>query len=297
VSDSATVRVGFLGTGIMGLPMARRCAAAGLAVRAWNRTREKAQPLAEHGVTVCDSPADAARDADVVVTMLADADAVLSVAPDALAAARAAPVWWQASTIGIDGIEACAQVADEQRAALVDAPVLGTRAPAEDGKLVVLASGPGDALERCRPLFEAVGTRTLRLGDAGRGTRLKLAVNAWVLTVTEGFAETAALAQGLGLEIQDVLDAVAGGGLDLPYAHLKGGLMQKREFPPSFPLRLARKDAELVVAAAEREGLDLPLPRAIADRLGEGEQGGHGEEDMAATFLTSAPARTGAQAP
>jgi 3-hydroxyisobutyrate dehydrogenase len=284
-------RIGFLGTGIMGAPMARRCAAAGLPVRAWNRTRKKAEPLAEHGVTVCGTPADAARDVDVVVTMLADADAVLSVAGEALEAAGGAPVWWQASTIGLDGIEACAELAEQHRAALVDAPVLGTRQPAEDGELVVLASGADDALERCRPLFEAVGTRTLRLGAAGRATRLKLAVNAWVVTVTEGFAETAALAQGLGLEIQDVLDALAGGGLDLPYARLKGSLMQKREFPPSFTLDLARKDADLVVAAAERAGLDLPLPRAIAQRFAEGERSGHGDKDMAATFLTSAPPR------
>ena len=284
-----TPRVAFLGTGIMGLPMARRLAAAGLGVRAWNRTKAKAEPLAEHGVVVCDSAADAARDADVVVTMLSDAEAVLSVAPEALAAARAAPVWWQASTIGLEGNERCARLAEQHRAALVDAPVLGTRQPAEEGKLVVLASGPDDALARCAPLFDAVGARVLRLGEAGNGTRLKLAVNAWVLTVTEGFAETAALAQGLGLRIQDVLDAIAGGGLDLPYAHLKGGMMEKREFPPSFTLDLARKDADLVVAAAQEAGLDLPVPRTIAQRLAEGQQGGHGEQDMSATFLTSAP--------
>lgn len=286
-----TPRVAFLGTGIMGLPMARRIAAAGLAVRAWNRTRAKAEPLTEHDVLVCDSAADAARDADVVVTMLSDADAVLGVAAEALEHARAAPVWWQASTIGLEGTARCAQLAGEHRAALVDAPVLGTRQPAEEGKLVVLASGPDDALERCAALFEAVGSRVLRLGEAGKGTRLKVAVNAWVLTVTEGFAETAALAQGLGLRIQDVLDAIAGGGLDLPYAHMKGGLMEKREFPPSFTLDLARKDADLVVAAAQEAGLDLPVPRAIAQRFAEGQQGGHGAKDMSATFLTSAPAR------
>jgi 3-hydroxyisobutyrate dehydrogenase len=294
-AGGTSLTLAVLGTGTMGAPMARRCAASGLAVRAWNRTREKAEPLGEHGVTVCDSPADAARDADVVMTMLADADAVLGVAGDALHAARAGCVWLQASTIGLDGIERCAAVAEEHRAALVDAPVLGTKQPAEEGKLVVLASGQQDALECCRPVFEAVGQRTMHLGDAGMGTRLKLAVNAWLVAVTEGFAETAALAEGLGLRIGRVLEAIEGGPLELDYARIKGAMMDRRDFPPSFALHLARKDADLVVAAAERAGLDLPLPRTVAERLARAQGEGHGEKDMAATFLTSAPAeRAGA---
>jgi 3-hydroxyisobutyrate dehydrogenase len=277
--------IAVLGTGAMGAPMARNLARAGHDVRAWNRTREKAAPLGDAGVEVRDDPAAAADGADVVMTMLADAEAVLEVAEQA--GLHSGQIWWQASTIGIDGNERCAELAAQNGSALVDAPVLGTRQPAEEGKLVVLASGPDDALDTCTPLFDAVSARTMRLGEAGAGTRLKLAVNSWVLAVTQGAAETIALAEALGLDPSLVIDAVDGGALDLPYFRMKAKLMMDREFPPSFALALAAKDARLVVDAAERHGSDLPAARAIAARMTEGADAGHGDEDMAATYLLS----------
>jgi 3-hydroxyisobutyrate dehydrogenase len=154
-----------LGTGVMGAPMARNLARAGHEVRAWNRSPDKAAPLRDDGIDVHDDPAAAAAGADVVLTMLADADAVLDVARRT--GLGEGQIWWQASTIGIEGIEQCAALAQETGAILVDAPVLGTRLPAEEGNLVVLASGPDAALDTLAPLFEAVGQRTMRLGPAG----------------------------------------------------------------------------------------------------------------------------------
>jgi 3-hydroxyisobutyrate dehydrogenase len=275
----ATIAV--LGTGVMGAPMARNLARAGHDIRAWNRTPEKAAPLRDDGVDVRDDPAIAAG-ADVVMTMLADADAVLDVAQRA--DLGEGQIWWQASTIGLEGTERCERLAGQQGAVLVDAPVLGTKQPAEEGKLVILASGPDDALDTCAPLFDAVGARTLRLGEAGNGTRLKLAVNSWVLAVTEGTAETIALAQALGLDPNLVTEAIGGGGLDLPYFRMKAKLMLDEDFPPSFSLALAAKDAKLVAEAAGRHGADLPGARTIAARFAEAVQAGHGDEDMAATF-------------
>ena len=276
-----------LGTGVMGAPMARNLARAGHQVRAWNRSPEKAQPLRDDGVDVCDDPASAAAGADVVLTMLAAADAVLDVAAQAdLADGQ---IWWQASTIGIDGIEQCAALAEEAGAALVDAPVLGTRMPAEEGKLLVLASGPDEALDACAPLFDAVAQRTLRLGQAGTATRLKLAVNTWVLAVTQGTAETIAFAQALGLDPAWVFEALEGGALDLPYFRMKSKLMLDDDFPTSFALALAAKDARLVAEAAERHGADLPMVRAIAERFAEATEAGHGDEDMAVTYRLSRP--------
>jgi 3-hydroxyisobutyrate dehydrogenase len=274
--------IAVLGTGAMGAPMARNLARAGHEVRAWNRTLEKAQPLRDDGVDVHDDPASAADGADVVMTMLADTDAVLAVVEEANL--QRGQIWWQASTIGIEGNERCAQLAADAGVALVDGPVLGTRQPAEDGKLVVLASGPDDALDACAPLFDAVAARTLRLGEAGTGTRLKLAVNTWVLAVTEGTAETVALAEALGLDPGLVIEAIDGGGLDLPYFRMKSKLMMDREFPTSFALALAAKDARLVVDAAERNGADLAAARAIAQRMTEATDAGYGDEDMAATY-------------
>ena len=187
--------VAVLGTGIMGAPMARNIARAGHDVRAWNRSIEKARPLEQDGVTVASSPAEAVDAAGIVLTMLADADATAAVAQDALAAALPGAVWLQTATVGIAGIERCAELAHTHDVTLVDSPVLGTRQPAEERKLVVLAAGPDDALDRSMPVLDAIGQRTLRVGEAGAGTRLKLALNAWVLAVTEATAETIALAR------------------------------------------------------------------------------------------------------
>jgi 3-hydroxyisobutyrate dehydrogenase len=186
--------------GTMGFAMARNIARAGLAVRAWNRSREKAQPLADDGAIVCDTPTQAVDGAGVVVTMLADTDAVIESLQDTLESFGEGTVWLQMSTIGEAGTERCMELARERGLTFVDAPVLGTRNPAEDGKLVVLASGPEEVAERVRPIFDAVGQKTMWVGEAGAGTRLKVVVNSWVLSVTEACAEMIALAQGLELD-------------------------------------------------------------------------------------------------
>jgi 3-hydroxyisobutyrate dehydrogenase len=274
------VRVAVLGTGIMGAPIARNLAAAGHEVRAWNRSPEKAQGL--DGVEPAEAIADAVRDADVVVTMLADGDAVEAVVDEALAAMDDA-VLVQMSTIGP---EATARVADKA-ARFVDAPVLGTKQPAEDGKLVVLASGREDVRERVQPLFDAVGAKTLWLGEAGAGSRLKLVINTWLLALTEGLAEAIALAEALDVDPQTFLDAIDGGPIGAPYANLKGKLMIEGEFPPSFPLDLALKDARLALAAAEAQGLRLGALAAIAKQMERAVEAGHGRADMAATIHAS----------
>jgi 3-hydroxyisobutyrate dehydrogenase len=279
--------VAVLGTGIMGAPMARNLARAGHDVRAWNRTRARAEPLAADGIDVAAAPAEAVDGADVVLTMLSAADAVLAVAAEALPAMRDDAVWLQSSTIGIDATDRALELARARRVEFVDAPVLGTKAPAEAGQLIVLASGPVTALERCRPVFEAIGARTLELGDAGAGTRLKLVVNGWVLAVTQATAETVALAEALGLGAERFFEAVEGGPLDLAYARAKAAVMADEDAPTSFGLALAAKDGALVVEAAEQAGADVPLARAVAGRLREGAEAGLGDEDMAATYRLS----------
>ena len=287
-----SLSVAVLGTGIMGAPMARNLARAGLDTAAWNRSREKAAPLRGDGVAVHERLEDAVAGRDVVVTMLADAAAVEQVAARALPAAAAGDgtIWAQMSTIGIDAAERCARLAAEHgRVAYLDAPVLGTKAPAEQGNLVVLASGARDAIDRCAPVFEAVGQRTIDAGEAGAGQRLKLVANSWVLAVVEGVAETLALAEGLGMPPERFFAAIGGGAMDMPYVHVKGEAIVKRSFEPSFTLKLAAKDAALVVAAAQEAGLDLPLHRTIAERMAAGVEAGHADEDMIATWRMSAP--------
>jgi 3-hydroxyisobutyrate dehydrogenase len=275
--------VAVLGTGTIGEPIARNLARAGFDVAVWNRTREKAEPLAEDGATVCDAAAEAAQRAEIVLTVLADADATAETVEEIEFADGA--VWVQVATVGVDGAERLAELAREKGVAFVDAPVLGTRQPAEEGKLVVLASGSDDALDRCEPVFEAIGQATRRLGAVPNGSKLKMVTNLWLLAVTEGAAEAIALAEGLGLDPREFLATMEGSQIDTPYLHLKGEAMLERRLDPSFKLELAAKDSALVLEAADRVGVDTRVARAVREAFERGIELGHGDEDMAAVYF------------
>ncbi len=297
-----TETVAVLGAGgTMGYPIARNIARAGIPVRAWNRSRDKAEPLAGDGAYIADTPADAAYGAGIVITMLADEDTVLGsmqgpdgalrVMPHAVDRSLNAsdePIWLQMSTIGVAATRRCAELANRAGVGFVDAPVLGSREPAEQRKLVILESGPEEARPRVRQVFDAIAHRVIRAGEAGAGSRLKLVANSWVVAVVEAGAETIALAEGLGLDPSLFFTAIEGGALDLPYLRMKGTKIAERDFTPAFRLTLAAKDADLVRRAAQEHGLDLPVFDAIARRLAEGAKE-HGEEDFSATYLTSTP--------
>ncbi len=284
----ATVAV--LGTGLMGEPMARNLLAAGFDVRAWNRTREKAEPLAEEGAAVCATPAEAAEGADFLLTMLADGPATEEAAASgALTALRDDGVFLQMGTIGVAAAERLAGMAREGGVGFVDAPVLGTRMPAIKGELTVVASGPERLRGRCDPIFDAVGKKTLWVGEAGAGQRLKLVINTWVFTVVEGVVELVALAQALDVDPKLVFDTLEGGLMYAPYLHFKGEAILRGDFEPSFRLRLAAKDLSLIADAAQRAGVDPPaLLRAIGDQFQRSIELGHGDEDMSATYYAAA---------
>ncbi|MFF4736568.1 NAD(P)-dependent oxidoreductase [Streptomyces sp. NPDC001262] len=283
--------VAVLGTGIMGGPMARNLARAGLDVRAWNRSRDKAEPLAADGVTVADSPAEAVRGAGVVLTMLHDGPAALDVMRAAAPGLGPGTVWAQTTTAGVEGLDALAAFAREHGLVLVDSPVLGSKQPAEEGKLTVLAAGPASVRGTLAPVFDAIGARTLWVGEDGAdgaASRLKLVLNSWVLTVTHGTAEALALAKGLGVDPQGFLDALEGGPLDMGYLRAKAGiLLDGRLTPPSFSTVTAEKDARLIVAAGEAAGVRLDVAAAGAERFRRATEQGHGDEDMAASYFAS----------
>ncbi len=278
----ADTTVALLGTGIMGAGMARSMAREGLSVRAWNRSRAKAQPLAGDGITVAGTPGEAVAGADVVVTMLFDAGSIAAVLDEV--DAPAGTLWLQTSTVGVDGAERLAAVAEKRGWRYVDSPVLGTKQPAEQGKLVVLASGPDDARADAAPVFDAIGSRTLWVGPAGSGSRLKLVVNAWVQVLTVGTAQSIALARALGVDPAYFLEAIEGSPTDSPYAHIKGAAMLAGEFPTSFSVDGAAKDARLIATAAGSAGIDTALVDAAAAAFARAVEKGHGEADMAAVI-------------
>ncbi|QRP43845.1 NAD(P)-dependent oxidoreductase [Amycolatopsis sp. FDAARGOS 1241] len=274
--------VAFLGTGIMGHPMAKNLVRSGVELRVWNRTRGKAEPLAEDGATVAGTPAEAAAGADVFVTMLADG---LTVA-DVFAAANVAPgtVWLQMSTVGVEWVGKLAELAKAADVVFVDAPVMGTKVPAEQAQLQVLAAGPDDAHKKADAVFGAVGSNTRWLGtEPGTATRLKLVMNAWVLALTNATAESLALARALGVDPQLFFDVMTGTGFDVGYARMKGPLMLDGDYPASFPATLAAKDARLVVEAAG-DAIDVAGTAATLAHLQAAVDAGHGEEDMAVLY-------------
>jgi 3-hydroxyisobutyrate dehydrogenase len=279
----STPIVALLGTGTMGLGMARTIAGAGLELRVWNRTREKAEPLADVA-TVADDPAAAVRGADIVVTMLFDEDSVADTMRQAAEGLGDDVVWLQCATVGVAGADRLADLARELGVGYVDAPVLGTKKPAEDGTLVVLASGAEGLRARVDPVLDAIGGKTSGGGEAGGGSRLKMAANAWVFTVVEGVAESLALTRDLGLDPRLFLQAVEGGALDAPYVQLKGGAMLEDRLDPAFGLANALKDTGLIVAAAESVDLELGLMPGIRDHFARAVDDGLGELDMAATY-------------
>ena len=275
--------VAVLGTGIMGAGMTRSLLREGHDVTVWNRSPEKAKPLAEDGATVADSAADAVAGADVVVTMLFDVEPVLSVMADVAEVWPKGAVWVQSSTVGVEGTRRVEQFATERGIDVLDAPVLGTKAPAENGKLVFLVSGPSALRDKVTGPFEAMGTRTQWVSETlGDASKLKLAVNAWIGAMVNGVAQSIALARGLGLDPQQFLDAVEGQAVDSPYVQLKGKAMLTGDYSPSFEVDGVIKDTELIRDAMTEAGTATTLADAIADRLAAASRAGHGEKDMAA---------------
>ena len=231
-------------------------------------------------MAVKSSVADAVAEVDVLITFLADGPAVEEVMEDAAPAARKGATWIQSTTVGISATERLAEIAAANGLVFVDAPVLGTKEPAEKGELVVFASGPEEARERCEPIFDAIGKATRWVGEAGAGQRFKIIINTWLLAVVEGAAEAISLARALGVDPNDILDALSGGPLDTPYLQLKGKAMIERSFEPSFKASLARKDASLVLEAAGRTELELPLVEAVHEAFEQAVELGRGDEDL-----------------
>ncbi|WP_329406923.1 NAD(P)-dependent oxidoreductase [Streptomyces sp. NBC_00704] len=295
MTDKLTVSV--LGTGIMGAAMARNVARAGHTVRAWNRTRAKAGPLAEDGVHVTDTPEEAVEGADVVLTMLHDGPAALEVMRRAAPALRSGAAWVQSTTAGIEAVGDLAAFARAHGLVFFDAPVLGTRRPAEAGQLTVLAAGPQAGRAAVTPVLEAVGARTVWTGEdgaEGSATRLKLVANSWVLAATAAAGEVLALSQALDVDPHAFFDLIEGGPLDMGYLKAKSALvLDDRLSPAQFAVTTAAKDARLIVEAGRSNGVRLDVAAATAERLERAAAQGHGDEDMVAAYFASFDERAG----
>ena len=277
-------RVAFLGLGIMGFPMARNLREAGFEVTVWNRTREKAERLGE---PIADSPAAAAAGADAVITMVPDSPQVESVLlgdDGAAEGMREGALAIDMSTIAPSASRAIAERLGERGIAFLDAPVTGSRPKAEDGTLTIMAGGPREALDRARPLFEAMGDLVVHAGPQGHGSMIKLINNTLAAINAAALAEGLTAAGAYGLDTEALLKVIAAGSGASAMLDLKARPMLDRDLDPLFKLEHMLKDVRHCLAEARALGLELPLAeragRLYADAAGHG----LGERDFAAVI-------------
>jgi 3-hydroxyisobutyrate dehydrogenase len=279
--------IAVIGAGIMGSAMTRTLVAAGLNTRVWDRTASATAPLADAGAQVAASVPDAISGAGVVITMLPTAAVVDSVMFDREVTATFpdGSVWAQMGTIGVEGTMRTRDRLAALRPGVlfVDAPVSGSKGPAQQGQLVILASGPAGARHLVRPVFDVLGRKTVWLGPAGKGSQMKLVVNAYMSILIEGVAETMALADHLGIGHQQLADVIDGGPLDAPIADAKFHKMDVRDFTAEFPLEWALKDVDLAIGTAP--GDVPPLLGALSRQWHAAVAAGYGREDVSVARL------------
>jgi 3-hydroxyisobutyrate dehydrogenase-like beta-hydroxyacid dehydrogenase len=276
--------VGFIGLGAMGSRMARRLLGAGLDVTVWNRTPARAERLAAAGAADASTPADAARAGDIVITMLADPAALRAVTDGSdgvLAGLRPGSAFVEMSTVGPGAVaELAAQLPEGVQ--LLDAPVLGSLAEAEEGGLRIFVGGDEEALRLAMPVLEALG-RPLHVGPLGSGAAAKLVANSTLFGVLAVLGEALALGDGLGLAREAVFEVLSGTPV-AAQAERRRASIEAADYPPRFRLSLARKDADLVAAAAGEAGVELRVAAAARSWLVEAERAGWGALDYSAAL-------------
>jgi 3-hydroxyisobutyrate dehydrogenase-like beta-hydroxyacid dehydrogenase len=279
------MQVAFLGLGTMGAPMARRLIQAGFSLTVFNRTPSRAAPFAALGARVASSPADAARGAEVVCTMLADPAALEAVCdgPEGVLASIApGAVFVELSTVGPEPLESLRTALAARGVALIDAPVSGSRVPAEEGSLVVLAGGPSAAIDRVLALLQVFGT-VRRTGPSGSGAATKLVFNQLGAHMLAGLVSGLVLGVGLGLEPRELLASIEQGSFrSAMFAHNGARIIEGRFEPADFSVELLLKDQQLVLEAARRAGVELPTLIAVRDLIARAVREGEGDKDLCA---------------
>jgi 3-hydroxyisobutyrate dehydrogenase-like beta-hydroxyacid dehydrogenase len=267
--------VAVIGLGAMGSRIASRLLDAGHELTAWNRTPEKAAALVERGAKLAETPADAARGGEVVITMVADPAALEDITP----ALSEATIVIEMSTVGPEAI-ARLRSALQGEVELLDAPVLGSIAEAEAGELHIFVGGPAELFERWAPLLSVLGT-THHVGPLGSGAAAKLVANSTLFGTIGVLGEALALADALGLDRDATFEVLSATPIGAQ-AERRRPAIESGEFPPRFPIRLARKDAELVVEAAREQGAELRLAEAARSWLADADEASWRDRDYSA---------------
>lgn len=276
--------VAVLGLGAMGHAFAANLVKNQFQVAGWNRTRARGEDLAASGMTLCDTPQQAAEQADVVLAMLSDGATTESVLAQIIPALRQNAIFCQMGTIGVEATDRLiAQLAEARPDVVyIDAPVSGTKAPAENAQILILASGEQQRAEKLGPVFAAISKGARWLGAAGAGSRMKLVVNAWLIAMMQGLAESTSLAQQFGFSAEDLWSVLEGGPLAAPYAKVKLDTIKSGDYTPQMQLVWALKDAQLALDAAEEHS--MPGLQNIAQLWQQAVEAGYGEQDLAVIY-------------
>jgi 3-hydroxyisobutyrate dehydrogenase len=280
--------VGLLGVGLMGTAMAHRLLDQGIAVIAWDLDSEHARALEARGGEPAQLPGEVVSGAEVVITMLPTADVILDVVGPLLDDWPEGTIWLQMSSVGAAEADQLTQTAEAHGITLVDAPVSGSTHPAEEGQLTILASGPDSVRPAVEPIFAALASRVLWVGEAGMGSRLKLAANHWMITMVAALAESMHLCEAMDLDQQQFIALLDGGPLGSVYAVQKLDEMRRHEYPAGFPVRLALKDLELVREVERTSAATMPLLDVAVERFtSAGED--LADQDLAAIYELDPP--------
>jgi 3-hydroxyisobutyrate dehydrogenase len=290
-STAEEIRVGILGVGLMGCAMAGRLLDQGIAVTAWDRNPEHTRALTDRGATQAKDPVEVLRGTRAVITMLSTADVILAAVEPLLETWPEDTIWLQMSSVGAAEADQLTQVAQTHGVTIVDAPVSGSTHPAEQGQLTILASGPDSAQAPVKPIFDALASRVLWVGEAGMGSRLKLVTNHWMITSVAALAESMRLCQDVGLDQQHFVALLEGGPLGSVYSVQKLEEMLRHEYPAGFPVRLALKDLQLVREVEQDSGGEMPLLDVALERfMSAGPD--LVDQDLAAIYELSSQAQT-----
>ena len=280
-------KFGFIGLGIMGSAMAANLVKAGFDVTVWNRSPEKSGPLAELGARVAATPREVAASCPVTFAMLADpaaAEAACFGNDGVLAGIADGRGYVDMSTVDADTSQKIGAAVTARGGRFLEAPVSGSRKPAEDGALVILSAGDSSLYDEALPGLEKMGKKILFLGAAGSGARMKLVVNMVMGGMIAAFCEGLALGDKAGLLQADILEVLDAGALANPMFRLKGGLIARGEYPVAFPLKHMQKDLRLAVSLGDRCGQPLHCAAAANESFKRAKEMGLGDEDFSALY-------------
>jgi 3-hydroxyisobutyrate dehydrogenase-like beta-hydroxyacid dehydrogenase len=282
-------KIGFIGMGIMGQPMAANILKAGFDLMVYNRTKEKTETLAGVGALVADTPAAVSDWADVIIFMLTGPEAIDAMVygeKGLLSAQRSGKVVINMSTVSPAYSRTLENYLQPGGLLFIDAPVSGSKKPAIEGSLIILAGGPRELVNRLEPLFLSMGQKVIYCGEAGQGSAMKMTVNLLLAIMMEGLCESLNMSQQLKLETGLVLDTILAGPLGCGLFRLKNDMLRHNDFQVQFPLKHMAKDLRFVLQTADETGAAVPAGHAVFQLYRQGVGLGNGDLDFAAVKKT-----------